>query len=102
MVDAAAFLEMACADGFQYPQYTYRIDVRSELGGIETDLYVALGGEIVYLVGFNPADHLHYAHRVAEIGIVKVKSGFPFEVCYPFAEIHRTAADDSVDFIPLF
>ena len=93
---------MACTDGLQYSQYTYGIDVGSELGGIETDLYMALSGEIVYLIGFNPTDHLHYAHRVAEIGIVKVESGFTFEVCYPFPEIYRAPADDSVDFIPLF
>ena len=60
---------------------------------------MALGGEVVHLVGAHFGDYLHYRHRVAEVGVVEVEVGMAFEVGDAFAEVYRRAAYHAVDVV---
>ena len=65
LIDAAGLLQMAGTDGLEHAEYAGGIDIGRELGRVETYLHVALGGEVVDLVGTHLVDHLDDGHRVA-------------------------------------
>ena len=60
---------------------------------------MALRGKIIDLVRPHLAHHLHYAHRVAKVGIMEMEVRAPFEMSDALAEIHRTAADSPVNIV---
>ncbi len=101
LVDAAGVLESAEAHGLEDAEHACGVDVGGELGGVERDLDMALGGEVVDLVGAHVAHYLEDRHRVAQIGVVEVEIGASLEVGDALAVVDRRAADGAVDVISL-
>ena len=101
LVDAAAAREAAQAHRLEDAQDTRRVNVRSELGGVERYLYVALRREVVDLIRSYFAYHLQDAHRVAEVGVVEVEAGTALKVSDALAVVHRRAPDGAVDVVAL-
>lgn len=100
LVDAAGLGQTAQAHGLEDTQYARGIDIGGELRRVERHLHVALGRKVIDLVGAHLADHLDDTHRVAEVGVVKVKMGFAFEMGDALAIVGRRAADRAVDIVP--
>ena len=99
LVDLAAIGEAHLADGIDDAEHADGIDIGGELGGVETDLHVALGGEVVDLRGAHVGDDADDGHGVAEVGIVEVEVGAALEVGDALAVIDGGAADDAMDVI---
>ena len=99
LVDLAATGEAYLADGLDDAEDADGIDIGGELGGVEADLHVALGGEVVDLRGAHVGDDADNGHGVAEVGIVEVEVGAALEVGDALAVIDGGAADDAVDVI---
>ena len=99
LVDLAAIGEAHLADGFDDAEDADGIDIGGELGGVEADLHVALGGEVVDLRGAHVGDDADNGHGVAEVGIVEVEVGAALEVGDALAVIDGGAADDAVDVV---
>ena len=99
LVDLAAIGEAHLADGFDDAEDADGIDIGGELGGVEADLHVALGGEVVDLRGAHVSDDADDGHGVAEVGVVEVEVGAALEVGDALAVIDGGAADDAVDVI---
>lgn len=100
LIDAAGLSQTAQAHGLKDTQHARGIDIGGELRRVERHLHVALSRKVIDLVGTHRADHLDDAHRVAEVGVVKVKMGFAFEMGDALAVIGRRAADRAVDIVP--
>ena len=101
LVDAAALLEVAGANGLQDAQDAGGVDIGGVFRRVEGDLDVALRRQVVDLVGADPVDHLDEGHGVAHVRIVEMETGLALEVRDPFAVIDAAAADDAVDVIAL-
>ena len=99
LVDLAAAGEAYLADGLDDAEDADGIDVGGELGGVEADLHVALGGEVVDLRGAHVGDDADNGHGVAEVGIVEVEVGAALKVGDALAVIDGGAADDAVDVV---
>jgi len=99
LVDLAAIGEAYLADGLDDAEDADGIDIGGELGGVEADLHVALGGEVVNLRGAHVGDDADNGHGVAEVGIVEVEVGAALEVGDALAVIDGGAADDAVDVV---
>ena len=99
LVDLAAIGEAHLADGIDDAEHADGIDIGGELGGVETDLHVALGGEVVDLRGAHVGDDADNGHGVAEVGVVEVEVGAALEVGDALAVIDGGAADDAMDVI---
>ena len=99
LVDLAAAGEAYLADGLDDAEDADGIDVGGELGGVEADLHMALGGEVVDLRGAHVGDDADNGHGVAEVGVVKVEMGAALEVGDALAVIDGGAADDAVDVV---
>ena len=99
LVDLAAIGEAHLADGLDDAEHADGIDIGGELGGVEADLHVALGGEVVDLRGAHVGDDADNGHRVAEVGVVEVEVGAALEVGDALAVIDGGAADNAVDVI---
>ena len=99
LVDLAAIGEAHLADGLDDAEHANGIDIGGELGGVEADLHVALGGEVVNLRGAHVGDDADNGHGVAEVGIVEVEVGAALEVGDALAVIDGGAADDAVDVV---
>ena len=99
LVDLAAIGEAYLADGLDDAEDADGIDIGGELGGVEADLHVALGGEVVDLRGAHVGDDADDGHGVAEVGVVEVEVGAALEVGDALAVIDGGAADDAVDVI---
>lgn len=100
LIDAAGLGQTAQAHGLKDTQNARGIDIGGELRRVERHLHMALCREVIDLVGTHLADHLDDAHRVAEIGVVKVEMGFAFEMGDALAVVGRRAANRTVDVIP--
>lgn len=70
LINAAGVLEAGQAHSLQHAQHAGGIDVGGELRHIKADLHMALGGEVVDLVGPHGADDGEDAHGVAQIAVV--------------------------------
>ena len=101
LVNAAGFFQMIRSHGFQDAEHARCIDIGGKFRGIERNLHMALGREVVDFGRLHLPHHLHEAHGVAHVGIVQVEIRLAFEVGDAFTEIHRRAADNTVDFIAL-
>ena len=101
LIDAAGLLQVAGTHGLEHAEHTGGIDIGRELGRVKTDLHVALGRKIVYLVGLNFVHHLHNRHGVAQVGIVQVEVGLALQMGNALTEIDTAAADDAVHFVAL-
>ena len=99
LVDLAAIGEAYLADGLDDAKHADGIDIGGELGGVEADLHVTLGGEVVNLRGAHVGDDADNGHGVAEVGVVEVEVGTALEVGDALAVIDGGAADDAVDVI---
>ena len=62
---------------------------------------MGLGGQIVDFIRLHLFYHLEHAHGVAEVGVMEVEVGMPFEVGDALAEVDRRAADGAVHVIAL-
>ena len=99
LVDLAAIGKAYLADGLDDAEHADGIDIGGELGGVEADLHVALGGEVVDLRGAHVGDDADDGHGVAEVSVVEVEVGAALEVGDALAVIDGGAADDAVDVI---
>ena len=99
LVDLAAIGEAHLADGLDDAEDADGIDIGGELGGVEADLHVALGGEVVDLRGAHVGDDADNGHGVAEVGVVEVEVGAALKVGDALAVIDGGAADNAVDVI---
>ena len=99
LVDAACLLQSTGTDGLKDTQYACGVDVGCELGGIETDLNVALCCQVIDFVGPYLPHDLHDGHGVAEVGIVEVEVGATFEVSYALTVVNAGTADDAMDIV---
>ena len=99
LVDLAAIGEAHLADGLDDAEDADGINIGGELGGVEADLHVALGSEVVDLRGAHVGDDADDGHGVAEVGVVEVEVGAALEVGDALAVIDGGAADDAVDVI---
>ncbi len=63
---------------------------------------MALGCEVVDLVGAHLAHDLDDAHGVAEVGVVEVEVGLALQMRDALTEINTAAADDAVHFVAFF
>ena len=102
LVDLAAIGEAYLADGLDDAEHADGIDIGGELGGVEADLHVALGGEVVDFVGAHGADNGQDAHGVAEVAIVQVEVGMAFQVGNALTVVNGRTADDTVDIVAFF
>ena len=99
LVDLAAIGEAYLADGLDDAEDADGIDIGGELGGVEADLHMALGGKVVDLRGAHVGDDADDGHGVAEVGVVEVEMGAALEVGDALAVIDGGAADDAMDVI---
>ena len=99
LVDLAAAGEAYLADGLDDAEDADGIDIGGELGGVEADLHMALGGKVVDLRGAHVGDDADDGHGVAEVGVVEVEVGAALEVGDALAVIDGGAADDAMDVI---
>jgi len=99
LIDAAGLLQVAGANGLEHAEHTGGIDIGRELGRVEADLHMALGSEIVYLIGLHLIHHLDYRHGVAQVGIVQVEVGLALQMGNALTEIDTAAADNTVNFV---
>ena len=102
LIDAAGVLEAGQAHSLQHAQHAGGIDVGGELRHIKADLHMALGGEVVDLVGPHDADDGEDAHGVAQIAVVQVEVRVTLQMGDALAVIDGGAADDAVDVVTLF
>ena len=102
LIDAARILETKLAHSLEDAQYTYCIDVGSELRRVEADLHVALSSEVVDFAWTNLADNAKDAHRVTQVGIVEVEVWGSFKMCDTLAIVDRRTTDCAVDFVSFF
>ena len=102
LVDPARTRKPALAHGLQDAEDAGSIDIRRIFRRVEAHLHVALRREVVDFVRAHLADDLDEAHGVAHVGVMQVESGLALQVRDPFAEIHRTAADDAVHVVTFF
>ena len=102
LIDAAGLLQMAGAHGLEDAQDARGIDIGGELGRVEADLHVALGGQVVDLVGTHLVNNLHDGHGVAQVGIMEVEVGLALEVGNALAEIDAGASYNTMYFISFF
>ena len=63
------FGQLQGTNGFQYPQCAERIGIGGIFRRLETDLYMALGGQVVNFVRRNSLDQ---PHNIAAIGQVTI------------------------------
>ena len=85
----------------QNTQDASSIHIGRELGRVEANLHVALGGQIVYLIRLNLIYHLHQAHGVTHIAIMQMEVWLTFEMSNTLTEIYRRTTDDAMYFITL-
>ena len=102
LIDAAGVLEAGQAHSLQHAQHAGGIDVSGELRHIKADLHMALGGEVVDLVGPHGADDGEDAHGVAQIAVVQVEVRVTLQMGDALAVIDGGAADNAVDVVALF
>ena len=102
LVDLAAIGEAYLADGLDDAEHADGIDIGGELGGVEADLHVALGGEVVNFIGADLADDREDAHRIAEVAVMQVKVGVALQMGDTLAVIDGRTADDAVDIVAFF
>lgn len=101
LVDAASLFQMVGAHGFQYAEHSCSVNVGGKFRGVKRDLHVALGCKVIDFGRLDLAHNFHEAHGVAHVGVVQMEVRHAFEVRDAFAEVHRGAADDAVDFVAL-
>ena len=101
LVDAAGLGQTAQTHGFENPQHSCRIHIRSEFRRVETHLHMALCSEVVDLVRAYLAHHLEYAHRIPEVRIMQMEMRLSFQMRYPFAVIYRRTSNRAVHLITL-
>ena len=80
MVDLAALLKVVGPHGLEYSEHSHCIDVCCELRGVERDLNMRLGSEVVDFCWLNLANELYEGHGVTHICIMQVEVRLTFEV----------------------
>ena len=101
LINTAGLFEVVGTHSFKHSENACSIDVGSEFRGVERDLHMALGREVIDFSRLDLAHNLHEAHGVAHVGVVQVEIRPAFEVGDAFTVVHRRAANDAVDFIAL-
>lgn len=93
---------MTGTNGFKDSEHTHRVNIGGKLRCIETYLNMALGCQVVYFIRPDLSYNLDDAHGIAQVCKMQMEPWATFQMSDPFPEIHRTAADDSVNLIPFF
>jgi DNA polymerase III subunit gamma/tau len=99
LVKAGFFLQAQQADGFQESQGPEGIGVGGIFGGLEADLDVGLGAEIVDLIGLDLLDDANQVGAVGEVTVMQdkvaiINMGILIEMIHPLGvEQGRTALD---------
>ena len=101
LIDTAGLLQMAGAHSLEHAEYTSGIDISREFRRVETDLHMALGCQVVYLVGTDFVHDLDYGHGVTQVGIVQMEMGLALQMSDALAEVNAAAADYAVHFVAL-
>ena len=87
LIHTAGIGQTALADSLQDTEHTCCIYVGSKLRRVEAHLYVALSCEVINFGWFHLVHHLNDAHRVTEVGIMKVKVWLAFQMSDTLTEI---------------
>ena len=101
LINTAGLFEVVGTHSFKHSENACSIDVGSEFRGVERDLHMALGREVIDFSRLDLAHNFHEAHGVAHVGVVQVEIRPAFEVGDAFTVVHRRTANDAVDFIAL-
>ena len=87
LVDAAGVGKTGNADGLQQTQDAHGIGISGELGDVEGDLHVALGREVVDLVGTDLADDADEGGGVGHVAPVEVDKALLAHVAHPLVQV---------------
>ena len=111
LVYPAFLLQAQDTHGFEQAQRADGVGFGGVLGAVERHLDVALGGQVIDLVGLYLLDDAHQRRRVGHIAVMQGKQAFVLHVAHPFVEIEvlyatwvtrRRAADDAVHLVAFF
>ena len=102
LVNAALFLQTACANSLQDTENTSSINISSKLRRVETYLHMALCCKIVYFSWAHLTNDLNERHRVAEVAVMQVEVRFSLKMSDALTIIDRRATDNAVHFISFF
>ncbi len=94
------------ADGLEHPERAHGGGLGGELGHLEADLDVALGAEVVDLVGPDPVQVADQRRAVRQVGVVQIELGAApvgvvVEVVDAPGRERARAADQAVDVVAL-
>ncbi len=89
LVHPARLCESGLADRLKDPQHPGRVNISRELRGVERHLNMALRRKIVHLVRTDLVHNLDQAHRVPQIGVVKMEIRLSLKVRDPLTVVHR-------------
>ena len=105
LVDAAFVLQPEDAHGLEETQGADGIGLGGVFRAVERHLHVALGGEVIDLVGLHLLDDAHQRRRVGHVAVMQGEQALVLHVAHPFVEVEvldaarverRRAADDAV------
>lgn len=71
LVEAAGLLQAAGADGVEHAQGADAVNVSSVLGHLKGHLDMALGSQVVHLIGLDSGDNVAQVARVRQVSIVQ-------------------------------
>ena len=89
-------------DGVQDAQHAQGVHIAGVLGGVEADPHVALGGQVVDLVGADLAHDLDDGGRVGQIAVMQGDGMFGQQMVDTAGVGDGGAADNAVDLVALF
>jgi len=107
LVEPCGLFKAEEPDGFKQAQGAEGVDIGGVLRRLETDGYMALGGEVVYLVGFCFSDDAREVAAVGKVAVVEnevavVDMRILIEMVYALGVEGTGAPFDAVDFVAFF
>ena len=111
LVNLAFLLQTEDTYGLEEAQRAYRVGFGGVFRAVERHLDMALGGEVIDLVGLHFLDDAHERRRVGHVAIMQCEQAFVFHVAHPFVEVEvfdaacverRGATDDAVHLVAFF
>ena len=88
LVHSASPGQPALTYSLKHAQHAHSVSIGRIFRGIEADLDVALGREIIYLVRAHLRHHLEYAHGVGHVSIMQMEMRTALQMSNPFTEIY--------------
>ena len=99
LIHTAGLLQTALTDSLQDTEHTCSIYIGCKLRRVKTYLNVALSGEVINFGWFHLVHHLNDAHRVAQVGIMKVEIRFTFQMSDTLAVVSRGTANGAMHIV---